>query len=155
MKAKHQRLILILISLVIASLAVKLILRNFQDNLLFFYSPTEFIEKGISSDKKVRIGGIVKDNSLVKATDSLKVEFIIADFKNEIKVEYEGILPALFREGQGMVANGNISDNGVFIATELLAKHDENYMPPEVAKALEDSKYNNYKYKKDSKGNIE
>ena len=102
---------------------------------MFFYSPSEF-DKIISSKKNIRVGGMIKENSITKI-DSLTTVFIITDYKNELKIKYSGILPDLFREGQGVVANGKyFSDENIFISDELLVKHDENYMPPEVAKDL-------------------
>lgn len=119
------------------SVAVAIILNNFSDNMVFFYSPHELEEKNISGDRTIRIGGLVKQES-VKKQDNGLTEFIITDLKDEITIIYQGILPPMFREGQGMVAKGKLNDNK-FIADELLTKHDENYMPPEVADALKKS----------------
>ena len=138
MKAKHQRLTLIIIGIFCLGIAVGLILYNFKNNLVFFYSPTQLAEQKLSEKKIIRIGGLVEKKS-VKRIDSLKTEFVITDNQNSITVLYEGMLPNLFREGQGMVARGFLNKKGIFIADNLLAKHDENYMPPEVARALKES----------------
>lgn len=138
MKAKHKRMTVILAALLCMGLALFMILRNFNDNLVFFYSPTDVVEKNIKPDKIIRIGGLIKDGSVERPSPN-QIIFIITDLSNEIIVEYKGLLPALFREGQGMVARGKLGANGVFVADNLLAKHDEKYMPPEVAKALKKS----------------
>ena len=134
MSLRFQRLILILITLVIMITALLLILFNTKKNIVFFYTPTELLNNNISLDQKIRIGGYVKQSSL-NQTERNKYEFKITDNENELLVLYEGILPDLFREGQGIVAEGIFKNNN-FIANEVLAKHDENYMPPEVADAL-------------------
>ena len=136
MKAKHQRLLFIIISLVVLGAAIGLVLRNFEDNLVFFYSPSELLAKKEIGHKTVRVGGMVKEGSVVKDTNSQKLIFTITDFENEITIEYQGITPGLFREKQGMVAKGHLTSDGSFKAIELLAKHDENYMPPEVKDIL-------------------
>jgi len=136
MKPKHQRLIFILVGLAFLGGAIAIILNNFNDNLVFFYSPTDLKEKQVSGDEIIRIGGLIKGNSVIKKSGS--TEFVITDLNNEIIVEYEGILPPMFREGQGMVAKGTLNDS-VFIADNLLTKHDEKYMPPEVADSLKKS----------------
>lgn len=141
MKPKHQRLIFILIGISCLGVATSLILYNFNNNLVFFYSPSQLKEVKISKNSLIRVGGLVKDNTVVK-NNSLETEFVITDNLNSIKVYYKGILPNLFREGQGMVAKGYLNSKGGFVAESLLAKHDENYMPPEVAKALKNTKNN-------------
>lgn len=118
-------------------IAALLILTAFQKNLMYFYTPTEVASGEAPQNRKFRIGGMVVDGSVVRAADSLAIRFDLTDTANVVTVEYEGILPDLFREGQGIVANGTLGANGHFIAAEVLAKHDENYMPPEVAEALE------------------
>lgn len=139
MKAKHQRLLLIMTGLLCLGLGVLLILYNFRNNMVFFYSPTE-LQAGTSvSTRVIRVGGLVKQGSVDKLADGLTTEFAITDMKHTVIVRFTGLLPALFREGQGMVAKGKLADDGVFIAEELLAKHDENYMPKEVADALKQS----------------
>jgi cytochrome c-type biogenesis protein CcmE len=134
-KSKHNRLLFVLIILTISLISIIFIINNFKDNIVFFYSPSEF-EKIISSKKNIRVGGMIKENSIQKI-DSLTTIFTITDYENELQIKYSGILPDLFREGQGVVANGKFfSDQNIFITDELLVKHDENYMPPEVAKNL-------------------
>ena len=117
--------------------AALLILTAFEKNLMYFYTPTEVASGEAPQNRKFRIGGMVVEGSVVRATDSLAIRFDLTDTANIVTVEYEGILPDLFREGQGIVANGSLGANGHFVAAEVLAKHDENYMPPEVAEALE------------------
>ena len=104
-----------------------------QDNILFFYTPSEILEKDLKQDEKVRLGGLVEENSV--ARNDTKINFTITDLKKTIEVTYEGILPDLFREGQGVIVKGYLQNN-IFEATEVLAKHDENYMPPEIKKKL-------------------
>lgn len=139
MKQKHQRLIFILIGLTCLGLATGLILRNFQDNLVFYYSPLELTQKQISKNKTIRIGGLIKENSFHKLEDGLTSEFVITDLQKDVVVNYKGLLPPMFREGQGTVAKGKLSENGVFIADQLLTKHDEKYMPKEVSDSLKKS----------------
>lgn len=119
-------------------MAVAVILRNFNDNLVFFYSPAELAGKTIPADKIIRIGGLIKDGSVEKMADGISTQFVITDLQDSIVVNYSGILPPMFREGQGTVARGVLKD-GVFLADNLLTKHDEKYMPPEVADALKKS----------------
>jgi cytochrome c-type biogenesis protein CcmE len=133
---KRQRLYFILFILACLSAAVSLALYALKDNIAFFYSPSEVAGK-TSPGQVFRLGGLVEKGSLKKRDSGLTVSFIITDTLKEMRVEYKGILPDLFREGQGVVATGSLNDKGVFEATELLAKHDEKYMPPEVAKSLE------------------
>ncbi len=116
--------------------AAALILTAFEKNLLYFYSPTQIIAGDAPSSRAFRIGGLVEQDSVSRDPSSLKVSFKLTDTVETITVNYEGILPDLFREGQGIVANGKLDKDGVFQASEVLAKHDENYMPPEVAEAL-------------------
>jgi cytochrome c-type biogenesis protein CcmE len=118
--------------------AVALVLSAFQDNIVFFYSPTELTQKEVRPDQRLRIGGLVEKNSVRKEPDGVTIEFRVTDTVNTVPVVYKGILPDLFREGQGVVAEGHMR-GGRFVATEVLAKHDENYMPPEVADALKKS----------------
>lgn len=113
------------------------ILNNFRDNLVFFYTPTELTQKKISNNKDIRIGGLVVEGSIIKDSDT--TNFSLTDTNNSIAVRYKGILPALFRAGQGIVAHGHMGSDGIFTADNLLAKHDEKYMPPEVAEALKKS----------------
>tara|TARA_Y100000590_G_scaffold135654_1_gene155276 strand:+ start:2104 stop:2529 length:426 start_codon:yes stop_codon:yes gene_type:complete len=122
----------------IAVLIIFLTLKSLQDNVVYFLSPTEIYNKSdISFNKKIRVGGLVKIGSIDK--DGSMINFIITDLKNEIVVSYSGLVPNLFAEGKGVVAEGKLNDKKYFIANKILAKHDENYMPPEVSKALEKS----------------
>jgi len=129
--------ILFLILLLLSAIVVFfLILKSLEDNIVYFLSPTEIYNKSnISFDKKIRIGGLVKVNSIKKNNEFLV--FIVTDQKNEIIVSYQGLVPNLFAEGKGVVAEGKLRDKKYFIANKILAKHDENYMPPEVKKALD------------------
>ena len=132
--------------------ATALVLKAFSENLLYFYSPTQVVAGEAPASRLFRIGGMIVDGSVKRDPDSLKVSFSLTDTAEEVRVHYEGILPDLFREGQGIVANGELNEEGDFIAREVLAKHDENYMPPEVADALAEAgaetHYANYKIKK-------
>ncbi len=136
MKTRHKRLAIIVTGVAALTAAVLFVLNAFQSNIVFFFSPTEVVAGKAPVDKIFRIGGLVENGSVKKSPDGLKVEFVITDLKNRIPVRYEGILPDLFREGQGVVAQGRLV-GGRFLAREVLAKHDENYMPPEAAKALQ------------------
>lgn len=133
---RKKRLLTIGFVLAGMGIATALILTAFEKNLMYFYSPSEVAAGESPSGRKFRVGGLVVDGSVRRVPDSLAVEFAVTDTVNEVVVAYEGILPDLFREGQGIVAHGRTRDDGVFEASEVLAKHDENYMPPEVASAL-------------------
>lgn len=137
MKPKTQRMIFIITGLIVMLMSAFFILNNFRDNLVFFYTPTELTQKNIPDDKLIRIGGLIVEGSIIKISDV--TEFSLTDTNNSITVQFKGILPALFREGQGIVAHGHMQTDGVFLADNLLAKHDEKYMPPEVAEALKKS----------------
>ena len=132
---------LAIIGLVLGGVAVAaaLMLNAFQQNLLFFYTPTQLMEENLPRDRNIRLGGLVAAGSVVRQPDGLTVEFDITDNQNSLRVRYTGILPDLFREGQGIVALGRMGKDGIFKAEEVLAKHDENYMPPDVAEALEEA----------------
>tara|TARA_Y100000590_G_scaffold265773_1_gene298551 strand:+ start:11670 stop:12098 length:429 start_codon:yes stop_codon:yes gene_type:complete len=137
-KKVKLRFFLLLLSIILASFVVFFIMRSLEDNVVYFYSPSEVYKKSdISFEKKIRIGGLVKENSIKKNENS--INFVITDLKKEIVVSYQGLLPNLFAEGKGVVAEGKLKDKKYFIAENILAKHDENYMPPEVSKALENS----------------
>jgi len=139
---RKKRLILVLLVALGVSLATAIFLTAFKDNIMFFKSPTEVAAKDHPVNRNFRLGGMVKDGSMRRLPNSLKVQFIVTDFAADVTVEYEGILPDLFREGQGVVTIGQMTEGDLFVAEEVLAKHDENYMPPEVADALEAAKPN-------------
>ena len=132
-KLRFFFVLLILITLI---LSVYLILKSLEENVVYFQSPTEIKILPEKEKKKIRVGGMVKNNSLSMGAKEIK--FIITDFKNEINVIYSGLVPNLFTEGKGVVAEGYLKDKNFFLATKILAKHDENYMPPEVKAALEE-----------------
>jgi len=139
MTPRKKRIAIVCSILAGMAIAAALILTAFEKNLLYFYSPTQIVNGEAPTSRAFRIGGLVLDGSVERNADNLEVSFVLTDTVNQIKVTYEGILPDLFREGQGIVANGKLEANNVFKAEEVLAKHDENYMPPEVAQALEDA----------------
>ena len=137
-KKVKSRIFFLSVLIILAALVIFVVLRSLEENVVYFFSPTEIYNKAnISFDKKIRIGGLVKKNSVSKNDTS--INFIITDLKKEIVVSYNGIVPNLFSEGKGVVAEGKLKDKKYFIADKILAKHDENYMPPEVSKALEKS----------------
>lgn len=138
MKKIHRRMILCSVTALFVSIAVILSLWAFNDNATLYFTPTELLSKGIKG-KIVRVGGLVEPGSLHFLDDSKTLEFTISDLNNALAVRYLGIIPNLFAEGQGTVIKGYLDEDGFFIASELLAKHDENYMPPEVAKSLKSS----------------
>jgi cytochrome c-type biogenesis protein CcmE len=133
---RKKRLYLIVLMVAGIGVGIALALNAFNDNLMFFYSPSEVVEGQAPADHPIRIGGLVTTGSVQRQADGLTVHFDITDNAETVTVEYTGILPDLFREGQGIVARGKLDTGGVFVAEEVLAKHDENYMPPEVADAL-------------------
>ncbi|MGP1253712.1 MAG: cytochrome c maturation protein CcmE [Kiloniellales bacterium] len=139
MTRKRRRLHVALLGLLSLGTATALVLTAFEDNLVFFVSPTKIVEEGLEPDRYVRIGGLVEEGS-VQQLEGNRVMFRVTDLAHAIPVTYDGILPDLFREGQGVVAQGSIGADGViFVAREVLARHDENYMPAEVAEALQAS----------------
>ncbi len=137
MKRKHKRLTFVILAMSLLGVAAALMLTAFEENIVFFYSPTDIAEKKITDGRRFRLGGLVEEGSVKKSTDAV-VNFRVTDLTTAIPVSFKGILPDLFREGQGIVAEGRLS-GGVFKADEVLAKHDETYMPPEVADALKKS----------------
>ncbi len=137
MKRKHKRLSFVLVALVLLGGAAALVLSAFEENIVFFQSPSDIAAGKVGEDRRFRLGGLVEDGS-VDRSGGETVTFRVTDTANTVTVRYTGILPDLFREGQGVVAEGRIV-NGVFVADEVLAKHDENYMPPEVADAIKKS----------------
>ena len=135
-KKVKSRIFFLSISIVLAVLIIFIILRSLEENVVYFFSPTEIYNKeSISIDKNIRVGGLVKKDSVSK--DGTSINFIITDLKREIIVSYNGLLPNLFSEEKGVIAEGKLKDKKYLIASKILAKHDENYMPPEVSKALE------------------
>ena len=136
---RKQRLYALIAILIGSLLATWLVVSALSENMNLFYSPTEIKEANINQDTLIRAGGMVKKGSIYKSTDSLKVSFTVTDYQNELIINYEGILPDLFAENAGVVVRGNLTPEGTFLAVEVLAKHDENYMPPEVAKLLDSS----------------
>ena len=150
MHPRRRKLMFIVIFIVVGvGTATGLALKAFQENLLYFYSTTQIKKGEAPTTRDFRIGGLVTAGSVIRNPNSLEVSFVLTDTVNSVTVTYEGILPDLFREGQGIVANGRIGKDGVFTANEVLAKHDENYMPPEVAEALQkagvEHEYGQYK----------
>lgn len=137
MKPRHKKLVIITSAVTALGVASVLVLNAFQSNLVFFFSPSQVIAKEAPIGKSFRIGGLVTEGSVQREEGSTTVRFSVTDTAETIPVVYTGILPDLFREGKGIVAQGKISANGIFQADEVLAKHDENYMPPEAAEALE------------------
>ena len=137
MKPRHRRFMWIGAGVLVLAAAVGLVLNAFQSNLVFFFSPTDVVENRAPQGRAFRIGGLVEERSLNRASDGLTVRFNVTDTAKTIPVVYTGILPDLFKEGKGVVAQGKIGPDGVFRATEVLAKHDENYMPPEAAAAVD------------------
>ena len=137
-KKVKSRILFLCISFFIIGLIFFIILKSLEENVVYFFSPTEIYNKSdISLNKKLRVGGLVKEGSIKREKDG--INFIITDLKNEIVVSYKGLVPNLFSQGKGVVAEGKLNDKKYFIAAKILAKHDENYMPPEVSKALEKS----------------
>lgn len=139
MTRKRQRLYFVLLGMLALGGATALVLNAFEESLVFFYSPTDALAKDIPVDRRFRIGGLVEEGSVARQADGVTVGFRVTDLKTSIPVTYTGILPDLFREGQGVVAEGYLGADGTFRADDVLAKHDETYMPPEVADALKKS----------------
>ncbi len=140
MKARHKRFALIAAGVAALAGAVALVLTQFQDNMVFFFSPTQVAAHEAPQGRTFRIGGMVESGSLERGADGTSVKFLVTDTVHRIPVTYKGALPDLFKEGKGVVAQGRLGEDGVFTASEVLAKHDENYMPPEAAHALEQAK---------------
>lgn len=140
MKPRQKRFVLIGFGLVALAVAAVLVLNAFQSNLVFFFTPTQVANGEVPQGHSFRIGGMVETGSLTREGDGLTVHFIVTDMAKRVPVRFKGILPDLFKEGKGAVAQGQLGADGTFIASEVLAKHDENYMPPEVAEALAKAK---------------
>ena len=148
MKTRHKRLSFLLLGLAALGLASVFVLNAFNSNLVFFFSPSQVAAKEAPIGRSFRIGGMVETGSLKRESDGLTVNFVVTDTAKTIPVVYHGILPDLFKEGKGVVAQGKLTEDGVFHADEVLAKHDENYMPPEVAAALKNAKETNARISK-------
>ncbi len=139
MKTRHKKLALIGGALAIFGIIVWLVLNALNSNIALFKSPTEVASGQYPKNQTFRIGGLVKEGSLTREADGVTVRFVVTDNEKDLTVNYKGILPDLFKEGKGVVAQGKLTENGTFTASEVLAKHDENYMPPEAAKAVGDA----------------
>lgn len=136
---KRMRLYTVLIALALLATAVGLVLYAFRENIVFFVSPAEIAERGITPGQRFRLGGLVEVGSIERDKDGLTIRFKVTDLRASVPVRYRGLLPDLFHEGKGVVTEGRLGEDGVFIADSVLAKHDENYMPPEVAESLRKS----------------
>ena len=136
MTARQRRMVLVSVVLLAVGGAVGFGLKAFQDNLQYFYSPSDVSAGKAPADRLFRVGGMVTEGSFKRPPGSLEAKFVLTDFAKDVTVSYTGVLPDLFREGQGVICRGKLGSNGVFIAEEVLAKHDENYMPPDVADTL-------------------
>ena len=137
MKPRHKRITLIVLGVALLGGAAALVLNAFQSNLGCFFSPSQIAANEAPRGKAFRIGGMVETGSVVRANDGLTVQFNVTDTAKVVPVTFTGILPDLFKEGKGVVAQGRLGPDGMFVATEVLAKHDENYMPPDAARAIE------------------
>ncbi|HUW51744.1 MAG TPA: cytochrome c maturation protein CcmE [Sulfuricella sp.] len=137
MKARHKKLILIAVVVMALGAVAALVLNAFRSNLVFFFTPTQVVKGEAPHDRAFRVGGLVEKGSLRREQDGVTAHFRVTDTAQTLSVTYKGVLPDLFKEGKGVVAEGRLNDSGVFIAEQVLAKHDENYMPPEAASALE------------------
>ena len=140
MKPRQKRFALSAVGVIALAGAATLVLTAFEDNMVFFFTPTQVAAREAPQGRTFRIGGMVEEGSLERGADGTSVKFLVTDTVNKIPVTYTGALPDLFKEGKGVVAQGKLNDGGVFAASEVLAKHDENYMPPEAAHALEQAK---------------
>jgi len=137
MKPRHRKLALIALVVVALGVAVALVLNAFNSNLVFFFSPTQVAKGEAPTGRAFRIGGLVEAGSVKREANGLSTRFVVTDTAKSMPVTYTGILPDLFKEGKGVVAEGSLGPDGIFVATQVLAKHDENYMPPEAASAIE------------------
>ena len=153
MKNRHQKLAIIVLALIVIAAVVALVLNALNSNIALYISPSDVKAGKYPNDKIFRIGGLVKENSVQRQADGISVSFIVTDTNNEVKVLYKGIFPDLFSEGKGVVAQGKIDSQKNFVAQEVLAKHDENYMPPEAAKALQDAHVEGVKAKYENQEN--
>jgi cytochrome c-type biogenesis protein CcmE len=140
MKLRTKRGLAIMGGLACVAFATYMVFQTFQSNLVFFYSPSQIAANEAPKDRAFRVGGLVEENSIKRDAGGLKVNFVVTDMAHRIEVSYEGLLPDLFKEGKGVVAEGRLNSTGTFTASQVLAKHDENYMPPEAAEALAKAK---------------
>jgi cytochrome c-type biogenesis protein CcmE len=140
MKPRHRKLALIVLVVAVVGIAVGLVLNAFQSNLVFFFTPTQVANGEAPTGRAFRIGGLVEEGSIRREADGLTTRFVVTDTARSMPVTYAGILPDLFKEGKGVVAEGRLGADGLFAATQVLAKHDENYMPPEAASAIEQAR---------------
>jgi cytochrome c-type biogenesis protein CcmE len=141
MKTRHKRISFIVAGLAGLAIATALVLNAFQNNLVFFFSPTQVVAREAPVGRTFRVGGLVQQGTLRREADGLTVRFVVTDTAQSVPVVYKGILPDLFKEGKGCVAQGRIGSDGVFYAESVLAKHDENYMPPEAGKAIDKARH--------------
>ncbi len=139
MTRKQKRLTTVIVGLLLLGAAAALVLTALKENLVYFKSPSEILAEPPTNSRSIRLGGLVEEGSLERQADGVTMLFAITDLANSVPVTYKGILPDLFREGQGVITQGKLGPDGVFLADEVLAKHDETYMPPEVAEALRES----------------
>lgn len=140
MKSRHKKLILIAIVVLLLGAVAALVLNAFRSNLVFFFSPTQVLANEAPKNRSFRIGGLVEEGSIQRSAQGLTINFVVTDLAKKVPVTYTGLLPDLFKEGKGVVAQGRLGPDGVFQAEQVLAKHDENYMPPEAAAALKNAK---------------
>jgi cytochrome c-type biogenesis protein CcmE len=138
MTPRQRRITLVVGILAGVSIAGLLALNAFRENVMFFFDPSQVAAGEAPIEKRFRLGGMVRPGTVDRQAGSLDMSFVVTDFKHDVRVVYSGVVPDLFRENQGVVAHGRLGSNGVFVADEILAKHDENYMPPEVAKAIKE-----------------
>jgi len=136
MTPRRRRMVLVGLIVLGVGAATAFALTAFKDNLLYYYPPTDVTAGKAPADRVFRLGGMVEEGSLKREPGSMEVRFVVTDFQHDVTVSYSGVLPDLFREGQGVITRGQLGPNGVFVAQEVLAKHDENYMPPAVAESL-------------------
>ncbi len=144
MKPRHRRIALIVAGVAGLALAATLVLQAFQDNLVFFFTPTQVVANEAPQGRAFRVGGMVEKGSVKRQPDGVTVHFVVTDTAKSIPVAFKGVLPDLFREGKGVVTQGRL-ENGLFVASDVLAKHDENYMPPEAADAVKKAQAINQK----------
>ena len=143
MTPRRRRMTMVIMLVVGIGIAAALAMTAFQSNLLYFIDPSEVVQGKAPANRSFRLGGMVKEGSVQRQQDGLTVRFDVTDYAESVTIQYTGILPDLFREGQGIIANGRLNEQGIFVASEVLAKHDEEYMPPEVAASLKKPVMNN------------